>query len=161
MDLSRFHATFLAESREGLDAMEAGLLDIESGRADGETIHTVFRAAHSIKGGASTFGFTEIAGLTHVLETLLDEMRAGKREPDTESLSALLQSVDVLRDLLDVAERGGEPDRAAVQSCQARRSSAAPATRRRSQLRHPPQGRPRAQTLPAGRYCSNRTNRCS
>lgn len=120
MDLSRFHATFLAESREGLDAMEAGLLDIESGRADGETIHTVFRAAHSIKGGASTFGFTEIAGLTHVLETLLDEMRAGKREADTESLSALLQSVDVLRALLDVAERGTEPDRAAVQSCQTR-----------------------------------------
>nr|WP_225444346.1 chemotaxis protein CheA [Pseudomarimonas arenosa] len=110
----------MAESREGLDAMEAGLLDIESGRADGETIHTVFRAAHSIKGGASTFGFTEIAGLTHVLETLLDEMRAGKREPDTESLSALLQSVDVLRALLDVAERGTEPDRASVQACQSR-----------------------------------------
>jgi two-component system, chemotaxis family, sensor kinase CheA len=120
MDLSRFHATFLAESREGLDAMEAGLLDIESGRADGETIHTVFRAAHSIKGGASTFGFTEIAALTHVLETLLDEMRSGKRNPETESLSALLASVDVLRALLDVAERGGEPDRAAVQATQQR-----------------------------------------
>jgi two-component system chemotaxis sensor kinase CheA len=120
MDLSRFHATFLAESREGLDAMEAGLLDIESGRADGETIHTVFRAAHSIKGGASTFGFSEIAALTHVLETLLDEMRGGKRAPETESLSALLSSVDVLRALLDVAERGGDPDHAAVQSTQQR-----------------------------------------
>ncbi|MCK7595124.1 chemotaxis protein CheA [Pseudomarimonas salicorniae] len=120
MDLSRFHATFLAESREGLDAMEAGLLDIESGRADAETIHTVFRAAHSIKGGASTFGFSEIAALTHVLETLLDEMRAGKRAPETESLSALLASVDVLRALLDVAERGGEADHASVQATQQR-----------------------------------------
>ncbi len=120
MDLSRFHATFLAESREGLDAMEAGLLDIESGRADGETIHTVFRAAHSIKGGASTFGFSEIAALTHVLETLLDEMRGGKRAPETESLSALLSSVDVLRALLDVADRGGEPDHASVQATQQR-----------------------------------------
>ena len=120
MDLSRFHATFLAESREGLDAMEAGLLDIESGRADAETIHTVFRAAHSIKGGASTFGFNEIAALTHVLETLLDEMRGGKRAPETESLSALLSSVDVLRALLDVAERGGEPDHASVQATQQR-----------------------------------------
>ena len=120
MDLSRFHATFLAESREGLDAMEAGLLDIESGRADAETIHTVFRAAHSIKGGASTFGFNEIAALTHVLETLLDEMRGGKRAPDTESLSALLASVDVLRALLDVAERGGDVDHASVQATQQR-----------------------------------------
>ena len=49
MDLSRFHATFLAESREGLDAMEAGLLDIESGRADGETIHTESAAKYDVK----------------------------------------------------------------------------------------------------------------
>jgi two-component system, chemotaxis family, sensor kinase CheA len=114
VDLSRFHATFMAESREGLDAMEAGLLDIEGGRADGETIHTVFRAAHSIKGGASTFGFNEIAAVTHVLETLLDEMRGGKREADRESLSALLASVDVLRALIDAAERGSQADSAAV-----------------------------------------------
>ncbi len=120
MDLSRFHATFMAESREGLDAMEAGLLDIEAGRADNETIHTVFRAAHSIKGGASTFGFTDVAAVTHVLETLLDEMRGGKREADGESLSALLASVDVLRNLIDDAERGSEPDRAEVDSIKGR-----------------------------------------
>jgi two-component system, chemotaxis family, sensor kinase CheA len=120
VDLSRFHATFMAESREGLDAMEAGLLDIEGGRADGETIHTVFRAAHSIKGGASTFGFNEIAAVTHVLETLLDAMRAGKREADRESLSALLASVDVLRALIDAAESGSQPDKAAVESLQQR-----------------------------------------
>jgi len=120
VDLSRFHATFMAESREGLDAMEAGLLDIEAGRADAETIHTVFRAAHSIKGGASTFGFADVAAVTHVLETLLDEMRAGKREADSESLSALLASVDVLRDLIDDAERGSEADRGAVNSIKGR-----------------------------------------
>ncbi|GIX36211.1 MAG: chemotaxis protein CheA [Lysobacteraceae bacterium] len=120
MDMTRFHATFLAESRDGLDAMEAGLLDIEAGRSDAETIHTVFRAAHSIKGGAATFGFNEIASLTHVLETLLDEMRSGKRAPETEALTALLSSVDVLRALLDAAERGNEPDHASVQACQQR-----------------------------------------
>jgi two-component system, chemotaxis family, sensor kinase CheA len=120
VDLSRFHATFMAESREGLDAMESGLLDIEAGRANDETIHTVFRAAHSIKGGASTFGFNDIAGVTHVLETLLDEMRAGKRDADGDSLSALLASVDVLRNLLDVAERGGEADQAVVGSMKKR-----------------------------------------
>ena len=79
MDLQRFHATFFEESREGLDAMEAGLLALESGQQDAEIINSVFRAAHSIKGGAGTFGFDAIAGLTHVLETLLDELRAGKR----------------------------------------------------------------------------------
>jgi len=110
VDLSRFHATFFAESREGLDAMEAGLLDIESGAADGETIHRVFRAAHSIKGGAGTFGFDAIASLTHVLETLLEEIRSDRREADTRTLSALLSSVDVLRELLDAAEHGSTAD---------------------------------------------------
>ena len=77
MDLQRCHATFFEESREGLDAMEAGLLALEDGQHDPEVINSVFRAAHSIKGGAGTFGFDAIAGLTHVLETLLDELRAG------------------------------------------------------------------------------------
>ena len=75
-DLKRFHATFFEESREGLDAMEAGLLSLEEGNRDPETINSVFRAAHSIKGGAATFGFEAMAGLTHVLETLLDELRS-------------------------------------------------------------------------------------
>ncbi|OUL07134.1 hypothetical protein B0X78_19785, partial [bacterium AM6] len=60
MDLQRFHATFFEESREGLDAMEAGLLALESGQQDPEIINSVFRAAHSIKGGAGTFGFDAI-----------------------------------------------------------------------------------------------------
>ena len=79
MDITRFHAAFFEESRENLDAMEAGLLAMESGSADGETINVVFRAAHSIKGGAATFGFTSISELTHQLETLLDEARSGRR----------------------------------------------------------------------------------
>ncbi|KAG1555223.1 hypothetical protein G6F50_012883 [Rhizopus delemar] len=100
MDLQRFHATFFEESREGLDAMEAGLLALESGQQDAEIINSVFRAAHSIKGGAGTFGFDAIAGLTHVLETLLDELRAGKRALEGHAVDAMLPSVDVLRALL-------------------------------------------------------------
>jgi two-component system chemotaxis sensor kinase CheA len=108
-DLKRFHATFFEESREGLEVMEAGLLDLEGGRGSADTINAVFRAAHSIKGGSATFGFTKVAELTHVLETLLDELRAGKRPLTTDAMDALLASVDVLRGLLKAAEQGVPP----------------------------------------------------
>ncbi|WP_295549780.1 chemotaxis protein CheA, partial [uncultured Stenotrophomonas sp.] len=120
MDLQRFHATFFEESREGLDAMEAGLLALESGQQDAEIINSVFRAAHSIKGGAGTFGFDAIAGLTHVLETLLDELRAGKRALEGHAVDAMLSSVDVLRALLREAEHGQTADPAAVAAVKAR-----------------------------------------
>ncbi|HYG05096.1 MAG TPA: chemotaxis protein CheA [Stenotrophomonas sp.] len=123
MDLQRFHATFFEESREGLDAMEAGLLSLEEGNRDPETINSVFRAAHSIKGGAATFGFEAIAGLTHVLETLLDELRAGKRPLEPAGVDAMLGSVDVLRALLREAEHGQAADPAAVQAVLARLNS--------------------------------------
>jgi two-component system chemotaxis sensor kinase CheA len=120
MDLQRFHATFFEESREGLDAMEAGLLALESGQQDPEIINSVFRAAHSIKGGAGTFGFDAIAALTHVLETLLDELRAGKRALEANAVDAMLSSVDVLRALLREAEHGQPADPQAVAAIKAR-----------------------------------------
>src|SRR6185503_1917649 len=79
IDLQRFRQTFLDECHEGLDAMEQGLLRLEQGHRDAETINTIFRAAHSIKGGAGTFGLTEVTRVTHLLETLLDQMRSGER----------------------------------------------------------------------------------
>lgn len=115
IDLSRFRQTFLDESRENLDAMEAGLLGLESGRHDSETINTIFRAAHSIKGGAGTFGFSEIASVTHLLETLLDQMRSGQRAVSSEAVSLLLESADLLRGLLDAARSDASPDIAAVE----------------------------------------------
>jgi len=120
MDLQRFHATFFEESREGLDAMEAGLLTLESGQHDAEIINSVFRAAHSIKGGAGTFGFDAIAALTHVLETLLDELRAGKRALEANAVDAMLASVDVLRALQREAEHGVQADPAVVAAMKAR-----------------------------------------
>ena len=120
IDLSRFHAVFFSESLEQLDAMEAELLkpDIES--ASAESINTIFRAAHSVKGGSATFGFTHIAGLTHVLETILDEVRSGKRPLDRDLVDLLLESVDCLRDLLRAGRDGGSPDETAVNSLQSR-----------------------------------------
>ncbi len=98
--METFRLTYLEESFEGLDLMETGLLDLPTGVPDNEKINEIFRAAHSIKGGSGTFGFSEIAGFTHVLETLLDEMRDGRREVTQESIDAMLAAVDVLRDML-------------------------------------------------------------
>jgi len=84
---------FFEESFEGLDTMESGLLTLDNS-ANRETINTIFRAAHSIKGGAGTFGFMEISGFTHSVETLLDEMRNGTRGITPDALQVLLQSVD-------------------------------------------------------------------
>ena len=116
IDLQRFHATYFEESREGLDAMEAGLLALDAGERGAELINSVFRAAHSIKGGAATFGFAATAELTHVLETLLDQIRAGERAVEGTAVDAMLASVDVLRALLDEAEHQRPADPAQVRS---------------------------------------------
>jgi len=97
VDLNRFHQVFFTESLEQLDAMEAELLRPTVKQADSESINTIFRAAHSIKGGSATFGFEAVAGLTHVLETLLDEARDGERRLDGELIDLLLLAVDALR----------------------------------------------------------------
>ena len=98
--METFRQTYLEESFEGLEIMEAGLLELPPGRPDSEKINEIFRAAHSIKGGSGTFGFTEISGFTHVLETLLDEMRDYKRDVTQESIDVMLAAVDILRDML-------------------------------------------------------------
>ena len=106
VDLTQFHQSFFEESREGLDVMEAGLLALDSGQADPELVHTIFRAAHSIKGGAATFGFADVAAFTHVAESLLDEVRSERRPADEELVELLLRSVDGMRAMLARSSRG-------------------------------------------------------
>lgn len=120
MDVSRFFAAFFAESREGLDAFESGLLAFERGAGTADTLNTVFRAAHSIKGGAATFGFPAIAEFTHVAETLLDGVRAGTHALGAMAISDLLAAGDALRGLIDAAEHGTAFDEAALASLRAR-----------------------------------------
>jgi two-component system chemotaxis sensor kinase CheA len=110
IDMAQFHQVFFEESFEGLEVMESGLMELEPGSADGETINAIFRAAHSIKGGSGTFGFKAIADFTHVMETLLDEMRDGKREVTRDNTDILLRSVDCLREMLEAAQAGDEAD---------------------------------------------------
>jgi two-component system chemotaxis sensor kinase CheA len=109
-DMSQFLATFYEESFEGLDIMETELLALDVGEADLETINTIFRAAHSIKGGSGTFGLNDVANFTHVMETLLDEMRDGKREVTQNAVNILLESVDVLREMLSTLQAEEELD---------------------------------------------------
>jgi two-component system chemotaxis sensor kinase CheA len=100
LDLTQFHDAFFEESFEALDAMEAALLKLDLGAPDAELVNTIFRVAHSIKGGSATFGFSEIASFTHSLETLLDELRSNELQVTQAISDLLLKSVDAMRDML-------------------------------------------------------------
>jgi two-component system chemotaxis sensor kinase CheA len=108
IDLSQFHEVFYEESFENLASMESGLLGFSDGIPDSEQVNTVFRAAHSIKGGAATFGFLVISDFTHVVETLLDQVRAGERSVTAEFIDIMLESVDLIRVLLTKSRSGVE-----------------------------------------------------
>jgi two-component system chemotaxis sensor kinase CheA len=110
VDLSQFHQVFFEESFEGLDIMESQLVDMSPETVDDEIVNTIFRAAHSIKGGAGTFGFMPVSEFTHVVETLLDEIRAGKRAMESEYIDLFLQSVDCLREMLGAMQAGNAPE---------------------------------------------------
>ncbi|SEO83013.1 two-component system, chemotaxis family, sensor kinase CheA [Luteibacter sp. UNC138MFCol5.1] len=106
VDLAQFHKAFHEESLDGLDAMEQALLALDEGATDPELINVVFRAAHSIKGGAATFGFTDVAAFTHVAENLMDEVRSGRRPMEKAVVELLLRSGDTVRDMLALSMAG-------------------------------------------------------
>jgi two-component system chemotaxis sensor kinase CheA len=117
-DFDQFHEIFFEESFEGLDVMESGLLDLEPGQIDKDSINAIFRVAHSVKGGSGMFGFTEITNLTHTMETLLDQMRSGDRQADKSDIDLLLASVDCLRDMLSTQKNGEEQDQQQISAVQ-------------------------------------------
>lgn len=117
IDLAQFIQTFFEESFEGLDVMEAGLLALEPDAAvDLEQINTIFRAAHSIKGGSGTFGFKNVTDFTHLMETLLDKMREGRMAISRAAVNTLLESVDCLREMLVAARENAQVDDERVQA---------------------------------------------
>ncbi len=108
IDLDQFRGVFLDEASEHLSALERGLVRLEEGDADvGSLLDEIFRSAHSIKGGAGTFGLDEVSRLTHSMESVLDVLRDEKRAPTSAQADLLLSAVDHLRDLLD-GEPGGD-----------------------------------------------------
>lgn len=106
IDLEQFHQVFYEESFEGLDMMESSLMELDPAEVDGETINAIFRCAHSIKGGSATFGFTSVSEFTHVLETLLDQIRSGERGISSSEINLYLSSVDCMRDMLSRLQSG-------------------------------------------------------
>lgn len=112
--LSEIKQIFIEEADEGLDIMESGLLELQSNDAANELINDIFRAAHSIKGGSATFGFTHVSEFTHLMETLLDQMRDGSREVAPDDVQLLLRSVDSLRSMMVAIKEDGEADQDAI-----------------------------------------------
>jgi two-component system chemotaxis sensor kinase CheA len=113
IDLSQFRQTFMQESAEHVEAMESGLLALRSAPDDIETLNAIFRSAHSIKGGAGSFGLTNLVRFTHALESLLDRLRSSEMPATADVISLLLRSVDVLRAMLDPGADGQMPEGAA------------------------------------------------
>jgi two-component system chemotaxis sensor kinase CheA len=110
INLADYHQMFFDEAAELLQNMERLLLDLDPVNPDPEDLNSIFRAAHSIKGGAGTFGFSDMAEVTHVLESLLDKVRNHTVELRAEMVDVFLEAADVLQGLLDAHRQGTVAD---------------------------------------------------
>jgi two-component system chemotaxis sensor kinase CheA len=119
IDLTPFRRAFLDESAEHVAALEEGLLRLESQPEDTELLSSIFRAAHSVKGGAGSFGFEDVARFTHSVENLLDRMRNGLVRAERSLVDLLLRANDVLKCLLEAA-RAKEYGQPAAAPCDTR-----------------------------------------
>lgn len=104
--MEEIRQTFFVECGELLEAMEAGLLAMQDGDDDPETVNAVFRAAHSIKGGAGAFAYTDLVRFAHKFESILDEIRSNRLEASRPVVDVMLRASDVLGDLVRVAQSG-------------------------------------------------------
>ncbi len=110
--LDAIKTVYFQECAELLADLEQGLLSLEAGEDDGDTINAVFRAVHSVKGGAGAFGFHALVSFAHVFETTLDDMRSGRLAPDADNIKVMLRASDVLSDLVLAAKGEGSVDEA-------------------------------------------------
>ena len=119
IDLSQFYQVFFEEAGEHIQSMESLLLDLDIESPDAEQLNAIFRAAHSIKGSAGTFGFTDLTEVTHILENLLDRIRKGELALRADMIDAFLDAGDVLKGLLAGHRGDGTADPELVQAtCQ-------------------------------------------
>ncbi|GLR11058.1 chemotaxis protein CheA [Mixta theicola] len=110
MDISDFYQTFFDEADELLADMEQHLLGLDPQEPDSEQLNAIFRAAHSIKGGAGTFGFVVLQETTHILENILDGARRGEMQLSTDIINLFLETKDIMQEQLDAYKAGQEPD---------------------------------------------------
>lgn len=123
IDTSEFLDVLMEDSMEALSDMETSLLELDNGGDDTELINTIFRGAHSIKGGSGMLGLEEIAGFTHLMETLLDQVREGERKIDMPIVGLLLECVDALRGMFDALKDGSENDATLIANLKERLSA--------------------------------------
>jgi len=116
IDMSQFYQVFFEETAEHLENMEALLLGLDLMDPDTEQLNAIFRAAHSIKGSSGTFGFTDLAEVTHILENLLDRVRKGELSLREDMIDAFLDAGDVLKTLLAAHRGQGVADPATVEA---------------------------------------------
>lgn len=114
IDMQQFHGVFFEESQEHLETMEQLLLSLSLADPDTEELNSIFRAAHSIKGGSGIFGFTALTALTHILEGLLDKLRNHQLLPSRAMLDVFLEATDVLKDTLSAYRQQSPVDDAAI-----------------------------------------------
>ncbi|WP_332854816.1 chemotaxis protein CheA [Duganella sp. S19_KUP01_CR8] len=114
IDISQFFQVFFDEAEELLAEMERLLLAVDVAQPDAEDLNAIFRTAHSVKGGASTFGVTDMTEVTHILETLLDRVRKGEMALTSEHVDAFLAAKDILKMQLDGHRHGSTVDQDAV-----------------------------------------------
>ncbi len=115
MDITDFYDTFFEEADELLADMERYLLELDVEAPDTEQLNAIFRAAHSIKGGAGTFGFEVLQRTTHLFENLLDHTRKGELVLRRDIVDTFLETKDMLSDQLDAYRNGDEPDQEAFE----------------------------------------------
>ena len=153
IDMSQFYQVFFDEAEELLAEKEKLLLAVDITAPDSEDLNAIFRAAHSIKGGAATFGFNDITEVTHMLESLLDRIRKGEMALTAEHVDAFLAAKDILKMQMDGHRNGASVDQEAVNSvCQRLHAlshdSGSPASVAAAPALHPKSPEPEAAPVP-------------
>ncbi len=156
IDLTQFYQVFFEEAGENLDRLEQLLLEIDIASADDEVLNSIFRCAHSVKGGAATFGFADVAQLTHQMETLLDKLRRHELQPTSGMVDVLLQAGDALRAQL-LRHQGGDAGevcdiealQAALRSLASGQTPVAPVQRAAPSVAAPAAAAPASASAPA------------
>jgi two-component system chemotaxis sensor kinase CheA len=100
MDLKRFHAIFVEEASEHLETLESGFMQLEKTPDDSELLNAIFRSAHTIKGSSGTVGLPDIAKFTHVMEEILESLRAGELSTNKQMISTLLEALDMIKEMV-------------------------------------------------------------
>lgn len=107
--MAEIRAGFFVECEELLESLQDSLVLLQDGRTDSETVNTVFRAVHSIKGGAGAFGLDALVAFAHRYETVLDALRSGQLEATPEAVRSFFQAADLLQDHVRAARDGAPP----------------------------------------------------